>query len=166
MQPVMNRVIVLSLLLVCSGFFGSAVAKDPPPQILGIRLGMSKEDARGRLRKLGSLEKEARKRQEVWALTDPRISHLIIGFDPELHVRYVTAIARVGSAHINYSELAEVKAAQQAINQGNFKFTWEVRAKKGRPAYVVIAHGRNPQYLETYSVKKVDNKPSLQSEEQ
>ena len=153
----MNRVIVLSLLLVCSGFIGSAFAKDPAPEILGIRLGMSEQDARGRLKKLGSLEKEARKRQEVWALTHPRISHLIIGFDPELYVRYVTAIARGSGPHINYSELAEVKAAQQAINQGNFKFTREIRAKKGQPAYVVIAHGRDPQYLETYSVKKLDS---------
>lgn len=35
-------------------------------------------------KKNGSLEKEERKRQEVWTVTDPRVSHLIVGFDPDL----------------------------------------------------------------------------------
>jgi hypothetical protein len=39
--------------------------------------------------------------------------------------------------------------------QGNYKFTLE--ARRGQVAYVTIAHGRDPQYLESYSVKKVDS---------
>ncbi len=51
----------------------------------------------------------------------------------------------------------DVKIAPQTNNQGNYKFTWEVAAKRQQPAYLVMAHGRDPQNLDSYSVKKVDN---------
>jgi len=152
----MNRVIFLSLLLAVSGFAASPISKEPAPEILGICLGMSKQDAHARLNKIGSLEKEERKRQEVWVVTDQRVSHLIVGFDGNLRVRYVTAIARPGSPRIPYGEVGNLKAAQQKSNQGNYKFTWEVGARRGQPAYLIVARGRDPQYLDSYSVKKLD----------
>jgi hypothetical protein len=152
----MNRIIVLVLLTAVSGFAASPIVKEPPPEIMGIRLGMSKDDAYSRLHKIGSLEKEERKRQEVWTVADQRISHLIVGFDADLRVRYVTAIARPGSLRIPYGEVGNVKAAQQKSNQGNYKFTWEVGARRGRPAYLVLARGHDPQYLDSYSVKRLD----------
>jgi len=151
-----NRVIFLSLLLAVSGFAASPLVKEPPPEIMGIRLGMSKQDAHARLKRIGSLEKEERKRQEVWAVSDRRVSHLLVGFDGELRVRYVTVIARPGSPRIPYGEVGNLKAAQQQSNQGNYKFTWEVGARRGQPAYLVVARGRDPQYLDSYSVKKLD----------
>jgi hypothetical protein len=152
----MNRAISLVLLLAVSGFAARPIVKEPPPEIMGIRLGMSKEDAHSRLHKMGRLEKEERKRQEVWTVADQRVSHLIVGFDGDLRVRYVTAIARPGSPRIPYGEVGNLKASQQKSNQGNFKFTWEVGARRGQPAYLVVARGRDPQYLDSYSVKKLD----------
>jgi hypothetical protein len=153
----MNRVIALCLLLAVSGFAESAVAKQPRPEIMGVRLGMSRQEAHARLKKKGSLEKEERKRQEVWAIRDRRVSHLLVGFDPDFRVRYVTAIARPNAPRISYSEVADVKLAQQKNNQGNYKFTWEVAARRKQSAYLVVAHGRDPQHLDSYSVKKLDN---------
>lgn len=155
----MKRVVTLVFLVfVLTGISTGAVGKDPSPEIMGIRLGMSRDNAHTRLQAIGSLEKEARKRQEVWLLKDPRISHLLVGFDPDFRVRYVTAIAHPGGPHIRYEEVADLKRAQRVNNQGNYKFTWEVSARRGQPAYLVMAHGRDPQYLETYSVKRVDQK--------
>ncbi len=155
----MKRVVTASLLLLAVlSAAATAVAKEPSPEIMGIRLGMSRDTAHTRLQAIGSLEKEERKRQEVWLLKDPRISHLLVGFDPDFRVRYVTAIARPGGPHIRYEEVADVKRAQRVNNQGNYKFTWEVPARRGQPAYLVMAHGRDPQYLETYSIKRVDQK--------
>ena len=128
------------------------------PEIMGISLGMSRDHARARLQTLGTLEKEARKLQEVWALKDPRISHLLVGYDADFRVRYVTALARAGGPRIRYDEIANLKTAQRTNTQGNYKFTWEVAERRGRPAYLMIAHGRDPQYLESYSVKKLDQK--------
>lgn len=94
----------------------------------------------------------------MWAVKDPRISHLLVGYDPENRVRYVTAIARTGGPRIRYQDVADLKSAQQSHLQGNHKFTWQFPAKHGRIAYTIIARGHDPQYLDSYSVKKLDDK--------
>ena len=154
----MIRSVVLLLLigLMAVPITASVAGKSPGPEVLGIRLKMSQKEARARLKRKGSLEKEERKRQEVWALSDRRVSHLIVGFDPEFRVRYVTAIARTGGPHILYSEVGDLKTAEQTNNQGNYKFTWKVAARRGHPAYIVVAHGRDPLHLDSYSVKRLD----------
>ncbi|HXQ70673.1 MAG TPA: hypothetical protein VN844_09310 [Pyrinomonadaceae bacterium] len=124
------------------------------PEILGVSLGMTREATQQRLKTIGRLEKEERKRQEVWAVNDPRISHILVGYDTDYRVRYITAIARAGGPRIRYQEVVDVKHAQRVNYQGNYKFTLE--ARRGQVAYVTIAHGRDPQYLDSYSVKKVD----------
>ena len=75
------------LLMVC-GLAGAVPAR-PRPEIMGISLDMKRDDARARLQSLGTLEKEDRKRQEVWAIKDPRVSHLLVGYDGEYRVRYI-----------------------------------------------------------------------------
>jgi hypothetical protein len=153
----MNRLMSLGVLLSVS-ILASAASQKPRPEIMGIGLGMSREDARARLQAIGTLEREARKRQEVWAIKDQRVSHLLIGYDPDFRVRYVTAIARTGGPRISYREVADIMTAQRMNNQGNYKFTWEIAARPGQFAYLIIAHGRDPQYLQSYSVKRLDQK--------
>ena len=151
----MKRLLTLLVLLgVC--VLASATPSKPRPEIMGIALGMSRDAARARLQSLGTLEKEARKRQEVWAIKNERVSHLLVGYDTDFHVRYVTALARTNGPRIRYDEVADIKDAQRVSNQGNYKFTWQVSARHGQSAYLVIAHGRDPQYLESYSVKRLD----------
>jgi hypothetical protein len=145
----------LLLLALSVGTFGLSKLR---PEIMGIGLGTNRDAARARLESIGSLEKEDRKRQQVWAIRDQRISHLLIGFDAESRVRYVTAIARSGGPRIRYAEIADVKSAQRLQNQGNYRFTWEVEAREGHPGYVIIAQGRHPQYLDSYSVKMISEK--------
>lgn len=98
----------------------TAAQAKPRPEIMGVELSMSRDDARARLKSLGRLEREERKRQEVWAVDDPRISHLLIGYDADYRVRYVTAIARAGGPRIRYREIAELKHAQRLQYQGNY----------------------------------------------
>ena len=150
----MTRLLTISVLLVV-GAFASAEAKTRP-EIMGVSLSMSREAALARLKAIGRLEKEERKRQEVWAVNDARVSHLLVGYDTEYRVRYVTAIARAGGPRIRYQDVVDVKHAQRSNNQGNYKFTLEVDARRDRFAYVTIAHGRDPQYLDSYSVKRMD----------
>jgi len=155
----MKRTINLSLVLVVAlGVSAIVFAGTPQPEIMGISLGMSRDDARTHLKSIGSLERETRKRQEVWTIKDDRISHLLVGYDPESRVRYVTAIARTGGPRIRYDDVADVKTAQLAQNQGNYRLTWQIAARSGNSAYLLIAHGHDQQYLESYSVKKIDQK--------
>src|SRR5215470_6740847 len=125
----MKRLTILSLLLMIS-VLGSAATARPRPEIMGISLDMSRDNARARLKSIGSLEKEDRKRQEVWALKDPRISHLLVGYDADYHVRYVTAIARTDGPRIRYQEIADLKSAQSTNTPGNHKFTWEIETHR------------------------------------
>lgn len=151
----MTRLITLCMLLLVGAF---AVEAKGRPEILGVSLGISREAAQAKLKTFGRLEKQERKRQEVWAVDDPRVSHILIGYDPEFRVRYITAIARASGPRIRYDEVVDVKHAQQVNYQGNYKFTVETGARRGHFAYVTIVHGRDPQYLESYSVKRVDPK--------
>ena len=151
----MKRRIATLCLLLAAAVVAHAAASHPRPEIMGISLWMSRDDAHKRLKSIGSLEKETRKRQEIWVITDPRVSHLLVGYDTAFRVRYVTAIARTGGPRIRYEEFADVKNAQRINTQGNYKFTWEVPAQGEQPAYVVIAHGRDPEYLDSYSIKKM-----------
>lgn len=129
----------------------------PISEVFGVRLSMSQKEARARLKKRGSLEKESRKRQEVWAVNDRRVSHVIVGFDPDYRVRYITAIARTGGPQISYGEIGDIGAAEQVKNQANYKFTWNVPAQRQHHGYLVVAHGRDPLHLESYSIKRLDS---------
>ena len=150
----MTRLVTIGVLLVAVAF-ATAEGKTRP-EIMGVSLSMSREAALARLKAIGRLEKEERKRQEVWAVNDARVSHLLVGYDTEYRVRYVTAIARAAGPRIRYEDVVDLKHAERSNNQGNYKFTLEVDARRGRFAYVTIAHGRDPLYLDSYSVKRLD----------
>lgn len=151
----MKKLLSLSLLLVIGALVSAAAAR-PRPEIMGISLDMKRDEALARLKAIGSLEREARKQQEVWAVKDPRISHLLIGYDMENRVRYVTAIARTDARRIRYEEVADLKSATRSDTAGNHKFTWEIEEGRGQSAFILIARGHDAQYLDSYSVKKKD----------
>lgn len=151
----MKRLLSLSLLLVI-GVLVSAAPARPRPEIMGISLDMKRDAALARLKSIGNLEREARKGQEVWAVKDSRISHLLVGYDADNRVRYVTAIARTDGPRIRYHEVADPKSAQRSETPGNHKFTWEIEERRGRSAFILIARGHDAQYLDSYSVKKKD----------
>src|ERR1044072_6430563 len=148
----MKSLLSLSLLLVIGALVSVAAAR-PRPEIMGISLDMERDAAVARLKSIGNLEKETRKRQEIWAVKDVRISHLLVGYDAENRVRYVTAVARTDGPRIRYQEIADLKSAQRSIAPGNHKFTWEIEGRRG---FILIARGHDAQYLDTYSIKKKD----------
>lgn len=56
--------------------------RGPQNNVLSVRIGMSRDDVHHRLKKIGTLEKEVRGRQEVWKLTrEPRFASVMVGFD-------------------------------------------------------------------------------------
>jgi len=151
MKPLMTLWLVLSI-----SVLASAAPAKPRAEILGVSLDMSRDDARTRLKSIGSLEREGRKREEVWALKDPRISHLLVGYDADYRVRYVTAIARTDGPRIRYQEVGNLKTAERTENQANHKLTWEIERRRGQDAFIIIARGHDARYLDSYSVKKAD----------
>ncbi|HYE16017.1 MAG TPA: hypothetical protein VD968_16365 [Pyrinomonadaceae bacterium] len=139
--------LVVPFLLVAGA---EARAKNPPGDVLGVRLDMSETEARRRLDKIGRRPGMERMKQEVWEVRDPLISHVIVRFR-DGKVRWVIAQARAeGPRRMRYADVASTARAQHKTDGTNHTYIWRVRARRGRPGYVVVAGGSDPQYLTSY----------------
>ena len=98
--------------------------------VLGLKVGMNKEDAVKRLQKIGSKERDERKQQEIWNLTDDSsYSHIIIAFNKENKVRFITAKGRESGKRVRYSDVIDVKKARQMGAVNNYKYVLEMPAR-------------------------------------
>jgi hypothetical protein len=132
-----------------------AAARQPAPQILGLRLGMSFDQAHARLTDIAQFKSED-EGQQVWTLThDQRYQYLIIGFDRDRQVRYVTALARPEGKPVSYAEVGDLAHATRTGGPGNLRYTWRVRDKAGRLEYLVIAKGKDQRHLDRYAIKRL-----------
>ena len=149
---------LLSLLLTAG--MGVATGRETRPRrdIVGLRLDMTKEAAHSLLQKIGTLQREERKRQEVWEVRDPYFSHVIVGFDKQSRIRFVTAVAREGGQRMRYADVANLKKARQEgdVSANNYNYVWELSARGKETKGLVIARGHDPLYLSTYSIKRLD----------
>ncbi len=129
--------------------------------ILGIRLSMRKSNTDARLQEIRAFLRPDRNREEVWELRDSCFSHIIIGFDKDGELRFVTAVARQGpdAKRIPYSGIGALEAAQQIGKPAfkNFYYQWKLPREGAEPETIVIARGREPDFLATYSLKRSDN---------
>lgn len=146
----------VALTFVLFAFTVQVSARSLHDNVLGLRIGMSREHVHRRLQKIGSLEREERGRQEVWTLArEPRFASILVGFDTNFRVRYVTAIAREGGLPMRYSEIAPIKDAQAENAHGAYtRYTWEAKPGRKSPGYFLIAEGRDPEYLRSFSIKR------------
>jgi len=146
----------LLALLVLVATPAAAATRGLQDSVLGLRLGMSQREVHRRLEKIGTLDREVRGRQEVWMLkSEPRFASLLVGFDANYKVRYITAIAREGGSRMRYSDLAPIKDAHaESANGAYTRYTWEAKPGKKTAGYFLIAEGRDPEYLKSFSIKR------------
>lgn len=158
-----KRVTLALGFLIALGAVVEASAKAAPRAVLGVSPGMSEEAARRVLRRVAEKqgdegkkeeEEEGHGREEIWTLKrDPHFAKVIVGLDAGNRVRYVTALAREAGRRMAYSDVAALKDAR-AEESGVFRrYTWEVKSRGRTPGYLVIAQGRDPQYLMSLSIK-------------
>ena len=151
--------IVLLLAIVASR--NGALAQLPERQILGIRLRMTEQSVHERLKAMGTLLRKEEKRQEVWQIRDASFSHLIVGFNKENRLRYVTAVSREDkdAKRVSYDQIGDLKQAKQAGDPkiNNFNYQWDLAADKINPHMQAIAIGRNPKLLTTYTLKSLED---------
>jgi hypothetical protein len=122
----------------------------PISDILGIRLDMPRDTVRSSLAGTATLEREERRRQEVWTLTaDPRFASLIIGYTKEWNVRFVTAVAKPDGVPVRYDEVLDTATANHRSAGDTHTWTWST----GTPKYYVIAIG-GPERLQYLSIKE------------
>ena len=144
-----------SLLFLVLSLTASAVGKQPAPEILGLRLGMSYSRAHARLNEIGQFKSED-EGQQVWTLShDKHYQYVIIGFDRDRNVRYVTVLARPDGQPVNYADVGNLADAKRSGGEGNLRYTWKANDKKGHFEYLAIAKGKDPRNLTRYAVKRL-----------
>lgn len=150
-KKVMLRLSGLSLLLVllASSAAFAAPAHTPLTEIAGVRLDMTRDAVRSALAKTASLEREERRRQEIWTLrNDPRFAALIIGYTKEWNVRFVTAVAKPDGAPVRYADVLDLGVATHRSAGKTHTYTFVT----GTPQYSVIAIG-GPARLDYLSLE-------------
>lgn len=159
-------VVVLLITIQCAS--KSASAPDLPDNILGIKLGMNKEDAEKHLKEIGKFSRDEAKRQQIWSLNnDPHFGYLALGYDKENQVRYVAAFAKPkGGKLMRFDEVGGLKLAKEEIVGEFHRYTWEVPAQKENSSYSVIAQGNNLDYLSMFTLAKPQNKGDEEEEEE
>lgn len=167
----MKKILCLALLLSCV-FSASIPGEETTPsrEVLGLRLSMTKTETDARLQEIGKFLRIERSRQEVWEVRDPSFSHVVIGFEKEGEVRFVTAIARRDSdaKRYAYREAGPLEKAKQlgSPKLKNFYYQWELLRAEAEPPTLVIARGRDPKYLATYSLKRTGEDPERAKEDE
>lgn len=135
-----------------------STAVEPKPEILGVRLGMSREEAHARLQDIGKFEKEERRQQEVWRLAgDPNYSHLMVAYNKGYtSVRYVTAVANEQGSRLRYADVIDPARARLESTQATRTYTQEIPARAAQPGFVAKVIGDDPTYLKYFSVELTD----------
>lgn len=153
-----GKVLVRLFCLVVLMIGAQLVEAKTPGDVLGLRVGMSHDEAISRLQKIAKKDHDERKQQEIWKLKDdPNFSYIIISFDKEYKsVRFVTAKVREGGKRIRYSDVIDTKKAAQLGSANNYNYVLEVPARGGTPAYKVIARGTDKDFLTYLAVEEVE----------
>jgi hypothetical protein len=145
------------LFLAMSVFAGVALlsttarAKSPPREILGVSIGMSFDDAQKHLANAGKPTKDESGPQgakQIWQLDHPRFSYLIVSYDDEQKVAWLTAFAKKTGKPMRYRDVGNL---QEARVQGRYFYFWTVKDKDG-DGYIVRAAGTDSERLETLSL--------------
>lgn len=138
-----------------------------PDNIFGVKLGMDKAAAENLLRNVGELKNEAEKRQQVWTLNnDAHFDSLAIGYNRENRVRYITAFYE-GKAkeRMRFTDVGDISKAKKEVTEPHHRYSWEVPATDGKPAYIVTIYGTDKEYLTTYSLAEKPDANKKEDEE-
>lgn len=151
--------ILLGILLTATQCAVKTAAPSLPKDILGVGIGMTRENAEQRLREIGKFVRDEDKAQQVWLLNNnPNFGHVAIGYDRNNQVRYITAIAKPKDGQpLFFKDVGDLTAAKHDVAGPNHRYAWEVAANENNSGYTVIAQGLNPDFLSLYTLSKPSN---------
>lgn len=152
----MRALTALTLLLVLAAP-ATAGPKVPPPELVGLTLGMPDHRVRAALSRKGELtetQPEAGGRKQIWRLKDRRFETMNLRFDATYSLQWCTAYARRG--RVRYADLGDTTAARKV---GRFIWVWNVPAAAGRAAYQVSARGTDPVFASSVALSAALTRP-------
>jgi len=122
-------------LLLCAANCGAPAVESPkdlPKDLLGVRIGMSKDEAQKSLEQVAVFTREERKRQQLWKLKqDPHFVDLAIGYDENERFRYITAFTekKSGKKPMLFSSVGDLTKAKAEIVVPHHRYIWEIPAE-------------------------------------
>jgi len=131
-------------------------AAKPVRELFGLKIGMSEESVRKKLKKIATQQKEEKEKeeegeQEVWSLKkDDRFDYILTRFNREHRLTLITVVARPN--RVRYRDVADTKEATMASDGRNYSYRWKVERDGGQPAYLLIARGSSSEFLTSYSL--------------
>ena len=153
----MKKILIFAFSFSITIFVAGNAAAQTKHEILGLEVGMTREDAGKYLQKIGKKERDERKGQEIWNLTgDAHYSYIIIAFNKENKVRFITAKARDDGKRIRFSDVIDVKKARQEGAVNNYKYVLEMPARGKKAGYKVIVRGADQNYLTYFSMEELE----------
>jgi hypothetical protein len=141
------RAVMSSALLLC--LTTPSFAGRLPADLLGLHPGMTDIEARQRLSKIGEVIRGKEMAKQTWKLRDPRFEYLVIRFDADWRLHWVTAFAREGGKRARYRDVGDLASA---THTGQHFYTWTIPARGAPGTWTVVARGGDPQYLESLSM--------------
>lgn len=147
----------------CGGRINNAL----PTEIRGVSLNASRSETEARLKEIGKLESEGRKTGQLWRLRDDaQFSHLVVGYDKENRVKFVTGIVDKKTAReaIKFSDVGDVQQARKEITPPHHKYIWEIPPHDGNEAYFVNVYGDNPEQVTIFSINKKPEQKEIEED--
>lgn len=124
-------------------------------RLKGISLGDARDRVSTALKRIAVLQKEE-EGQQVWKTGDDSdVSYVLIGFDRDRRVRYVTLIAKPG-VELRCDPVGDIVSAQRTGSSGNYTYTRTLHVAGG--AQGAIAKGADAKHLSSCSIKKIGAK--------
>ena len=154
------RAVSVFLLLLVILLVGACATAHAARDLFGVRVNESKADVHAKLGAIGTLQREERKRQEVWELRDPRFQGAIVGYDTEWRVRFITAVAKKDGEPVRYADVLDVTAAAHSVTGTSHNYRWHPRDAD----YTLIAIGNDADRL-TYLTLTKSNDAEAEEEE-
>lgn len=163
-----SKLCILIVLILAVNQCAAKKASELPRDILGISVGMNKDSAEPRLKEIAKLIRLEKKRQEVWTLkSDPRFGYLVVGYDKENKIRYVTAFTKPkDGTPVRPDEIGNLAEAKHESAQANYSYVWQAPARDDKPAYVVTVRGNQPESLSQLSLSTVIDENAAKEEEE
>jgi hypothetical protein len=142
-----RRTSFAAALLLCLA--APAFAKRTPGEVLGLKPGMTDSEVHRRLSKIGAVVRGKDRGKQTWKLRDPRYGYLVLRYDEEWRLHWVTAFAREGGRRVRYRDVGDLALAEHT---GQHFYTWKLAPKSGPDSWTLVARGGDPQYLESISI--------------
>ena len=127
-----------------------ALARQAPADLLGLVPGMTDTEVQRQLEKIGEVVRGKDRLKQTWKLNDPRYGYLVLRYDQDWRMHWVTAFAREGGKRIRYRDLGDLSLA---THTGQHFYTWTVPASSAAGSWTMVARGGDSRYLDSVSIE-------------